>query len=93
MNGRATPERLADLIADRMVPKLADELAARLGEQGEAGSWITPAEAARRYGFTARWWRQRVDEYGRREGDGPKPRIMLSVGRIEGARGGREAAW
>jgi hypothetical protein len=93
VSGKATPERLAELIADHLdLDALADKVAARMRSGPQADEWITPLEAARDYGRTAKWWRAHADEYGRREGDGPKPRIMLSVARIERSRGERKAA-
>jgi hypothetical protein len=81
VSGKATPERLADLLVERMWPMIQAEL--REINRPEADEWITAEDCARRYEFSATWWRARVDEYGKRCGTGPRPRLLFSVRRIE----------
>jgi hypothetical protein len=97
VSGRATRERLAELVAEALRPVVRDEIREAVAElerpaqAAQADEWITARECARRYGFSAPWWRGRVDLYGKREGTGPRPRLMFSVQRIEQARQTRRA--
>jgi hypothetical protein len=89
MSGKATPERLAALVAEALWPRMQAELREALAELEHPAhdERIDAKEAAKRYGHTPRWWRDHADEFGaERDGDGPRPRIVFSVASIERVR-------
>jgi hypothetical protein len=87
MNGRATPERLAGLIAEHLdYDLLAEKIATRL----ETGGLVSAREIATRIGRSPRWVREHKAELGGVPmSDGPKPRIGFDpayVDRVMAAR-------
>lgn len=86
MNGKATPEELAALIAHRLdYDRLAAAVAEHLTRSKPAGELVDAAELERRYpGKRARWWREHAELFGGiREGDGPRPRITFNTAYVE----------
>jgi hypothetical protein len=88
--GMTSPEQFVAMVAEASAKAsreaVRDELEA-FCEQLQGDERIPAREASRRYGRTARWWREHADEFGaERDGNGPRPRIMFSVQRIERAR-------
>jgi hypothetical protein len=80
-----TPEQLAALITENVVRGVRDELQPWLEQfRPQAPEWITAKECARRWGHQPRYYRDRADEFGaRREGEGPRPRLMFEAGHVE----------
>jgi hypothetical protein len=84
-----TPERLAKLIADELRPGLRVIVREELQHvDREPDEWITPKQAAARWGYTARWWRSHADEFGARR----DPRIWLNTATVEHVLSQRRAA-
>jgi hypothetical protein len=85
VNAKATPERLADLVAERLGPMLRDELREAVAEvaRPDYDEWITAKECARRWGRRPRFYRDHADEFGaRRVGGGPKPRLEFNPAQV-----------
>jgi hypothetical protein len=80
-----TPEALAALITENVVRGVRDELAPILEQlQPQAAEWITAKECARRWGHQPRYYRDHAAEFTpRREGDGPRPRLLFEAGHVE----------
>jgi hypothetical protein len=66
MSGKATPERLAGLVAEALWPRVQAELREALAEleQPAHDERIDAKQAAKRYGRKPRWWRDHADEFG-----------------------------
>lgn len=92
MSGKATPERLAELVAAALRPVVRDEIREVMSELERVSGpdeWLTPEQCAARYGGKARWWRAHADEFGvDRRGDGPRPRLFLNAAIIDRRRAG-----
>ena len=74
-----TPERLAQLVAERMeldYDLLAEKIAAQLERPAQANQLVSAEEIAQQLGRTARWVRERKAELGAVPmSDGPRPRL------------------
>lgn len=86
MNGNATPEQLAQLIAERFdYDRLADAIASRL-EHGESPGLLCAKEIAARLGRSPRWVREHKAELGAVPlSDGPRPRLGFDPARVDRA--------
>jgi hypothetical protein len=88
MSGRATPEELARLVAERIVidyEVLADKLAERLRvAAADAPRRISAAECSRLFGYSPRWWREHKAEFGAVPmAEGPRPRLGFDPAEVE----------
>ena len=74
---------LADLIVERLVPRLlSDPAAAHLGAK-DASVLLTAGEVGARFGVSAEWVRDHQSELGVvRLGDGPRPRLRFDPERV-----------
>jgi hypothetical protein len=88
VKAKATPERLAELVAQRLGPVVREELREAVAEvaRPDYDEWITANECARRWGRRPRFYRDHADEFGaRRVGGGPKPRLEFNPSEVEWA--------
>lgn len=86
----ATPEEMAELIADALYPRLEAAFLERAENAAAPPELVTAAELARRYGRPARWWRQHAAEFGAlRDSDGPKARLFFNAAKVERVLNGR----
>jgi hypothetical protein len=71
-------EQLADLVAERVLARLAD-----VDTSSRSSSLIDAHEAGRRLGRSATWVRRHADQLGAvRLGDGPRPRLAFDPEQI-----------
>jgi hypothetical protein len=86
-----TLERLADAVAERLLPRLAVELATLLEQQARPPELVDAAELARVLGVSRDFVYSNAELLGvHRLGDGNRPRLRFDVGSARAALAGRE---
>lgn len=86
-----TLERLADAVCERLLPRLATEIAEMLEQQDRPTELVDAATLAQILGTTRSWVYENAELLGaHRLGDGDRPRLRFDVDRARAALAGRK---
>jgi len=85
VSGRATPDQLAELVAEKLRPAIKAEVRAAVAElHHQAPRLETAKETGARIGKSARWVREhKVLLGGTPMSDGPRPTLMFDPAHVD----------